>query len=274
MAVFESKSESFWRLIDKKAGIKQIATGFALTGGPVFSRLGFLYFSDIPNQKIMKWERGQLTAFRENSNKAIDLTFDHQGRLLTAEGGGRVTRTEKNGSITVLANEGLQGPNAIVYAIDGSVYFCDLPKSRVYRITRQRSGVGGAPPKGEVQVVAETPAPGGVALSPNQQQLYVADVKTRIVKLHDIEDNGRLGTGRDFAAIRADGLKTDEAGNVWMASSGGIYVYSSAGQHLGTINTPEAAGNCCWGDGFRGLYITAQKSVYHVPTLVSGTRTF
>lgn len=274
MAVFESKSETFWRLIDKKAEIKQIATGFGLTGGPVFSRIGFLYFSDIPNQKIMKWERGQLTTFRENSNKAIDLTFDHQGRLLAAEGGGRVTRTEKNANVTVLANEGLQGPNALVYAIDGSVYFSDLPKSRVYRITRQRSGVGGAPPKGEVQVVAETPAPSGVALSPNQQQLYIADIKTRIVKVHDIEDSGRLGSGRDFAPVRADGLKTDESGNVWMASSDGIYVYSSGGQHLGTIKTPETPSNCCWGDGFHGLYITAQKSVYHVPTLVPGTRTF
>ena len=86
----------------------------------------------------------------------------------------------------MLAEDGLQGPNDLVYAIDGSVYFSDLPKSRVYQITRQRSGVGGAPPKGEVRVVAETPAPNGVAFSPNQQQLYVADVKTSVVKVHDI----------------------------------------------------------------------------------------
>lgn len=272
--MLEAKSEKFWQLIDKNAEVKQVCTGFAFTEGPVFSRLGFLLFSDIPNAKIMKRERGAVTTFRENSNKANGLTFDHQGRLLTAEGGGRVTRTEKNGTITVLAQEGLEGPNDLVYAIDGSVYFSDLPKSRVYQITRQRSGVGGAPPKGEVRVVAETPAPNGVALSPNQQQLYVADVKTNTVKIHDIENDGRLKTGRDFAPLRVDGLKSDEMGNVWMASRDGIYVYDKAGQHLGTIQTPEGPSNCCWGEGFRGLYITARKSVYQVATKVSGTRTF
>jgi gluconolactonase len=272
--VLEAKSEKFWQVIDKNAQIKQVCTGFGFTEGPVFSRRGYLLFSDIPNTKIMKWERGQLTTLRENSNKANGLTFDHQGRLLAAEGGGRVTRTEKNGAITVLAEDGLQAPNDLVYAIDGSVYFSDLPKSRVYQITQQRSGVGGAPPRGEVRVVAETPAPNGVALSPNQQRLYVADVKTNMVKVHDIEKDGRLGNGRDFAGVRVDGLKSDEMGNVWMASRDGIYVYDAAGQHLGTITTPEGPSNCCWAEGFRGLYITARKSVYQIPTKVPGTRTF
>jgi gluconolactonase len=122
--------------------------------------------------------------------------------------------------------------------------------------------------------VSETPAPNGVALSPNQQQLYIADVKTNSVKIHDIQSDGRLGPGRDFAALRVDGLKTDEEGNVWMASRDGIYVYDRAGKHLGTIKPPEGPSNCCWGSGFRGLYITARTSVYHVPTRVSGTRTF
>ncbi len=270
----EAKSENFWKLIEKDATVKQVNTGFTFTEGPVFSRRGFLLFSDIPNNKILKWERGELITLRESSNKANGLTFDHQGRLLVAEGGGRVTRTEKNGAVTVLADDGLQAPNDLVYSIDGSIYFTDLPKSRVYQITRQRSGVGGAPPKGEVRVVAETPAPNGVALSPNQQQLYIADVKTSVVKVHDIASDGRLGPGRDYANLRVDGLKTDEAGNVWMAARDGIYVHDSAGQELGIIRTPEGPSNCCWGEGFRGLYITARKSVYHVPTKVSGTRTF
>lgn len=270
----EAKSDKLWSLIDKAAEIKQVATGFGFTEGPVFSRRGYLLFSDIPNNKIHKWERGELTTFRENTNKANGLTFDHQGRLIAAEGGGRVSRTEKNGSVTVLAQEGLQAPNDVVYAIDGSVYFSDLPKSRVYQITRERSGVGGQPPKGEVRLVAETPAPNGVALSPNQQKLYIADVKTNTVNVHDIQPDGRLGPGRAFASLRVDGLKTDEAGNVWMASSGGIHVYDVRGEHLGTVGTPENPSNCCWGEGFRSLYITARKSVYSVPTKVSGTRTF
>jgi gluconolactonase len=270
----EAKSEKFWQLIDKGAEVKQVVSGFGFTEGPVFSRRGFLLFSDIPNNKILKWERGELSTFRDNSNKANGLTFDHQGRILVAEGGGRITRTEKDGSVTVLAEDGLQAPNDLVYAIDGSVYFSDLPKSRVYQITRERSGVGGAPPKGEVRIVAETPAPNGVALSPNQQQLYIADVKTSIVRVHGIENDGRLKSGRDFVPLRVDGLKTDEAGNVWMASRDGIYVYDSGGQHLGTIGTPEGPSNCCWGEGFRSLYITARKSVYQIPTRVTGTRTF
>ncbi len=248
--------------LDPTAELKQIATGFALAEGPVFSRRGYLLFTDIRNQKIHKWERGQLTVFRENSNKANGLTFDHQGRLLTAEGGGRVTRTEKNGAITVLAQDGLQGPNDIVYSIDGSIYFSDLPKGRVHQITRQ----------GQVRVVAETTGPNGVALSPNQQRLYIADYRTAMVKVHAIEPGGRLKPGKDFAPITVDGLKTDEAGNVWMASLDGIHVYTANGEPLGVIKTPERPTNCGWSGG--ALYITTPSSVYQIQTKVSGTRTF
>ncbi|MEP7367140.1 MAG: SMP-30/gluconolactonase/LRE family protein [Acidobacteriota bacterium] len=272
--MIEAKSESFWNLIERDAEITQVATGFGFTEGPVYSRRGFLLFSDIPNERIHKWERGQMTVFREKSNKANGNTFDHQGRLLTAEGGGRVTRTEKNGSITVLAEVGLKAPNDLVYAIDGSVYFTDLTGGRVYQITRPRSGVGGAPPRGEVRTILQTPAPNGVALSPNQQQLYVADVKTSMVRVFQLAPDGSLTNGRDFAPLRVDGLKTDEAGNVWMASRTAIVVYDSAGHELGSITPPEPPANLCFGEGFHGLYITCRKSVYHVPTKVMGTRTF
>ena len=193
--------------IDPNEKLKQIATGFALAEGPVYSRRGYLLFTDIRNQRIDKWEKGQLSVFRENSNRANGLTFDHQGRLLAAEGGGRVTRTEKNGSITVLAEAGLQGPNDVVYTIDGSIYFSDLPRGRVYQVTRQ----------GQVRVVAETAAPNSLALSPNQQHLYVADYKLGGVKIHSIEPDGRLRPGKAFAPLTVDCLKTDETGNVWVA---------------------------------------------------------
>jgi gluconolactonase len=248
--------------IDPKSELKQIASGLSLAEGPVFSRRGYLLFSDIRNQKIMKWERGNLTVFRENSNRANGLTFDHQGRLLTAEGGGRVTRTEKNGAITVLAESGLEGPNDIVYAIDGSIYFSDLPKHRVYQITRT----------GQVRVVAETPSPNGVALSPNQQHLYIAGYRTAMVKVHSIEPDGRLGPGKDFAPITVDGLKTDEAGNVWMASTDGIHVHTAKGEPLGILTTPERPTNCGWSGST--LYITTLTAVYHIQTMSTGTRTF
>ncbi|HZO53421.1 MAG TPA: SMP-30/gluconolactonase/LRE family protein [Bryobacteraceae bacterium] len=272
--MIEAKSESFWNLIARDTEIKQVGTGFGFTEGPVYNRRGFLLFSDIPNERIHIWERGEMKVFREKSNKANGLTFDHQGRLLAAEGGGRVTRTEKNGSITVLAEEGLKAPNDLVYAIDGSVYFTDLTGGRVYQITRARSGVSGAPPRGEVRLALETPAPNGVALSPNQQQLYIADVKTSMVRAFTLAPDGALTKPRDFAPLRVDGLKTDESGNVWMASRTAIVVYDPTGRELGSITPPESPSNCCFGEGFRGLYITARKSLYHVPTKVPGTRTF
>ena len=244
------------------AELKQVATGFALAEGPVYSRRGYLLFTDIRNQRIHKWESGKLTTIRENSNKANGLTFDHQGRLLTAEGGGRVTRTEKNGAITVLAEKGLQGPNDVVYAIDGSIYFTDLPAGKVYQITRT----------GQLRVVAETPGPNGLALSPNQQHLYIADYRTGPVKVHEIEPDGRLKPGKDFAALTVDGLKTDEAGNVWMAAPEGIHVHTAKGEPLGVIKTPERPTNCGWGGST--LYITTPTSVYQIPTKSTPTRTF
>jgi gluconolactonase len=259
--------------IDPNAKPEKIAGGFQFTEGPVFSRRGYLLFSDIPNNRIHKWERGQLSVLRENTNRANGLTFDHQGRLLTCETG-RVTRTEKDGSVTVLA-DGVQGPNDIVYAIDGTVYFTDLPASKVYRITRERSGVGGAPPRGQVIPAAEDcVAPNGVALSPNQQILYVADSKRRIVQAYDIAGDGSLKNSREFAQSRGDGLKTDESGNVWIASEGGLRVFDAQGKDLGLVTTPEGPSNLNWGSGFRGLYITARTSVYFVRTKVSGTRTY
>lgn len=250
-------------LLDPSAKVEKIAAGFQFTEGPVFSRRGYLLFTDIPNNRIHQWERGRLTTFRQNSNGANGLTFDHQGRLLTCENG-RVTRTEKNGSVEILASAGLGRPNDLVYSIDGSIYFTDLPKSRVYQITR----------KGDLRVVAEDcTAPNGVALSPNQQQLYVADSKQKVLRVYDISGDGVL-QGRVFAECRGDGLKTDEQGNVWVASAGGIWIFDRSGKKVGVVETPEQPSNCTWGSGFRGLYITARTSVYFVATKIPGTRTF
>ncbi|MCS7024867.1 MAG: SMP-30/gluconolactonase/LRE family protein [Bryobacteraceae bacterium] len=270
----EAKSDQLWKFIDKSAQLRQVAVGYGFTAGPVFSRLGYLLFCDVANQRILKWERGTASVFRNFTNRARGLSFDHQGRLLVAEGGGRVTRTEKSGAITVLAGENVKGPADLVYAIDGSIYFSDPPSSAVFQITPARSGVGGAPPRGEVRLVAEVASPSGVALSPTQQQLYIADQKSELVRVCEVLADGRLSRARDFAPALADGLKTDEAGNVWMATRQGVEIYSSRGEYLGRILTPEPSSNCCWGEGFRGLYVTAGHSVYHLPTLVSGTRTF
>ncbi|HWC00704.1 MAG TPA: SMP-30/gluconolactonase/LRE family protein [Bryobacteraceae bacterium] len=258
-------------MVDLNVKVEKVADGFAFTEGPVFSRIGYLLFSDIPAKRILKWEKGSVSVFRENSNGANGLTLDHQGRLLACEAN-RVTRTEKDGSITVLAGGGqIQHPNDLVYAIDGSVYFSDLPAGVVYQVTR----------RGEIRAAArDFERPNGVALSPNQQQLYVADSAKRNVRVYDVSGDGALRNGKVFAELKSDakgapdGLKTDEAGNVWVAGPGGVWVFDKAGSHLGTIATPETPSNCNWGEGFHGLYVTAQKSVYKIPVKVSGTRTY
>jgi gluconolactonase len=284
-------------VVDPQAPVEKIVDGFRFTEGPVFSRIGFLLFSDIPAERIMKYDfppgqsgpgKGELTVFREKSNRANGLSFDHQGRLLACEGGaGRVTRTEKDGKITVLAErfegKALHAPNDLVYAIDGSIYFSDpgSPKgppdpaktnfSAVYQITR----------KGEVRIATrELERPNGVALSPNQLTLYVADSARQQVRAFEIAGDGSLSKGRVLAELKsdqpgaADGLKTDEAGNLYVTGPGGVWVLSAAGKHLGMITPPETPSNCAWGGGFSGLYITARTSVYHVATKIPGTRTF
>ncbi len=255
---------------------EKVAGGFAFTEGPVFSRLGYLLFSDIPPNRIMKWQRGKVAVFRENSNGTNGLTFDHQGRLLACETG-RVTRTEKDGKITTLAQKGLHNPNDLVYSIDGSIYFSDLlprgaaGKSLVYQITRA----------GDLRIANDDcDRPNGVALAPNQQKLYVADSGARNVRVFDIAGDGALRNGRIFADLKSDqpgvpdGLKTDESGNVWVAAAGGIWVFNAKGERLGIVQTPEQPSNCNWGEGFRSLYITARTSVYKVQTKVNGARTF
>ena len=271
--MIDVKDPAFEKLVSPSAPIEKIASGFQFTEGPVFSRIGYLLFSDIPPTRIVKWEKGEVSVFRENSNGANGLTFDHQGRLLACEQG-RVTRTEKDGKITVLA-EGYSNPNDLVYAIDGSIYFSELRgrnnpgPSAVHQITR----------KGQVRVVSsDCERPNGVALGPNQQKLYIADSGQKNVRVYEIAPDGALGKGRIFSELKSDepgvpdGLKTDEEGNVWVTGPGGVWVFNSAGKHLGTIKPPEIPSNCGWGDGF--LYITARTSVYRIRTKAHGTRTF
>jgi gluconolactonase len=272
-------------LVGASPKIEKIASGFEFTEGPVFSRIGYLLFTDIPRNRIMKWQPGaEPTVFRENSNGANGLTFDHQGRLLTCERN-RVTRTEKDSKITVLAEKfdgkPLVSPNDLVYSIDGSIYFTvlrgrntpadALDYSAVFHITR----------KGEVRMASrDCERPNGIALSPNQQKLLVADSAQRNVRSYDVSGDGTPKNGKVLCELKGvtsggpDGLKTDEAGNIWVAGPGGIWVFDATGAHLGTVTTPEGPSNCAWGSGFRNLFVTARTSVYRIETRVNGTRTF
>jgi gluconolactonase len=253
-------------LIGPNTAPVKLAGGFGSVEGPVFSRLGYLLFSDTAASRIMKWEEGKVSVFRENSDSA-GLTFDHQGRLLACEYG-RVTRTEKNGKITVLADQ-LHAPHDLVYAIDGSIYFSDAAPTpgipAIYQITRQ----------GGVRAVSrDCGLPSGVALAPNQQKLYAGDTLGGRIWVYEIAGDGALRGGRRFAPAPARGLKTDEGGNVWAAADHAIAVFDAEGRRRGEIPLSEDPSNCAWGDGFRNLYVTANTSIYKIETKVNGTRTY
>jgi gluconolactonase len=227
--------------------MERIATGFQSAGGLVSSRIGYLLFSDAGAGKILKWKDGAVTVFRDKSNGANGLTFDHQGRLLACEQD-RVTRTEKDGSITVLAGGLRERPIDLIYAIDGNVYFTSA--SGIYR--------------GKEIASRECERAAGVTLSPNQQKLYASDAGQQNIRVFDIAaKDDSLG-----------GLKTDESGKVWIATSVGIQSFAPSGEHLETIAVPEKPGNLNWGNGFHGLVIAAQTSVYRHAVKGSGTRTF
>jgi gluconolactonase len=275
------------QLVGAQPKIEKLIEGLAAAEGPVFSRAGYLLFSDIEVRRIMKWQDGKLTAFRTDSNRANGLTFDRLGRLLACEAG-RITRTEHDGRITVLAGQyegkGLNIPNDLVAAIDGSIYFSDLrfrdppPNpaktdfSALYQITRQ----------GKVRVVSrDCQRPNGMALTANHQKLYLADSGPRTIWVYHIAADGSLTNGHVFADLSfgktgvPDGLKTDEDGNVWVAGPGGIWVFNSKGEHLGSVELPESPRNCCWGgEDFRDLYVTGLHTVYKITTTTRGTRTY
>lgn len=297
-----AKSTDLFDLVDRRAEFIKLASGFGFTEGPVFSRIGFLLFSDLRSEKIHKWAMppwgggptdGKLSVFREKSNRANGLTFDHQGRLLACETGpGRVTRTEKDGSITVLAdrwgNKRLSSPNDLIYNIDGTIYFSDMPRPNVpdanertnepaiYRISRSQ-----IPGKAKLDRASEEcKRANGVAMGPKHNKLYIADGGSKNIRVQDIRDDGSLAKGRVFADMESDeqggldGLKTDELGNVYCTGPGGIWIFNDKGKHLGTIVPPEQPANLNWGGGFGGLYVTARTSLYYIRTRVPGTRTY
>ena len=272
-------------LVGETPKIEKIVDGMMQTEGPAYSRDGFLLFSDIPARRIMKWKDGVLTAFRTDSNRANGLTFDHLGRLLACEAG-RVTRTEHDGRIIVLADryEGKRFsiPNDLVRAVDGSIYFSDLrfrtpppdpartDFSALYQIT----------PQGKVRVASrDCQRPNGMALTANQQKLYLADSGPKTLWVYDIAADGSLENGHIFADMSSgrgvpDGLKTDEDGNVWVARPGGVWVFNARGKHLGIVPLPVTATNCCWGGDWRHFYVTGHTSVYRISTNGNGTRTY
>jgi len=261
--------------------VERVAAPFRFTEGPVWSREGFLLFSDIPNDRIIKYVPGEKpAAFRENSNGANGNAFDAQGRLYTCESRTRrVVRADKKGDIQVLAEkwEGkrFNAPNDIVVRHDGHAYFTD-PAFGAQSDTRELDffGVYHITPKGELNIIAKPAGrPNGVALSPNGHVLYVTNSDEHNVRAYDVDHNGDASNERVLIAGVdgvPDGIRVDEKGSIFVAGSR-IWIYDARGSVTGNLTTPEKPSNCAFGDGdLRTLYITARTGLYRARREVKG----
>ncbi len=282
----------FEKYVLGNAAIERIAGGCRFTEGPVWFGDGrYLLWSDIPNDRILKWEEetGKVLHYRRGANYANGNTRDRQGRLITCEmGSQRLTRTEYDGAITVLAEtfdgKRLTGPNDVVVKSDGSIWFSDngagirgnylgnkgepeLP-FRVYRLD---------PRSGALTVVvdqAQQQRPNGLAFSPDESRLYVVDTPggDKTTYVYDVVDDGtKLANGRIFFNAMpgyADGIRVDTDGNVWCGFSGGesedgVAVFAPDGSLIGRILLPERCANVCFGGRKRNrLFMAASQSIY------------
>jgi gluconolactonase len=272
------------------AKVERLATGFRWCEGPVWFGDGrYLLWSDIPNDRIMRWdeETGATSVFRKPSRNANGNTRDRQGRLVTCEHDTRrVTRTEYDGSITVIAEryqgKQLNSPNDVVCRSDGSIWFSDPPfgilgyyeghkatpelPTNVYR-------VDGA--NGSIAVVAgDVERPNGLAFSPDESKLYVVEASgtQRSIYAFDVVDGKHLASKRRLVEAgpgTPDGLRVDVDGNLWvgwgMGEEGldGVEVFSPAGQRIGRIDLPERCANLCFGGRYRNrLFMCGSTSLY------------
>ncbi|HXD97810.1 MAG TPA: SMP-30/gluconolactonase/LRE family protein [Candidatus Acidoferrum sp.] len=282
---------SFARYRVANAAVERLATGFRWCEGPVwFGDLRALLWSDIPNNRIMRWdeETGAVSVFRKPSNHANGNTRDRQGRLVTCEHDARrVTRTEYDGTITVILDrfEGkpLNSPNDVVVKSDDSVWFTDPPfgilsnyeghtapvelPTNVYRVDRNgRATV----------VIGDIPRPNGLAFSPDETKLYVvvSGASPREIRVYDVVADGTaLANGRVFIDCGVgvpDGFRCDTDGNLWCGWGGGegedgVAVFNPAGQLIGRILLPERTANLCFGGVKRNrLFLASSQSVYSV----------
>jgi gluconolactonase len=283
------KSEEFRGLFPKDTSAVRVATGFRFTEGPVWiEEEKRLLFSDIPANRIFTVSAdGRVTTFREPSGNSNGLTRDQEGRLIACEQGNRrLTRSEKDGSITPLADrfhgKKLNSPNDVVVKSDGAIYFTDP----AYGITLDQQeqpleGVYRLSPDGkEISLVADDLArPNGLAFSPDEKKLYIDDSERRHIRVYEVQEDGSLSGGSLFHDMNIstpgspDGMKVDVEGRVYCTGAGGVWVFDDTGKHLGTIVTPEKPSNCAWGDNdWRTLYITAVTSVYKIRVNSAGIK--
>ncbi|MFD2936821.1 SMP-30/gluconolactonase/LRE family protein [Spirosoma flavum] len=301
------------KLISAEAKVEVLASGFVWTEGPIWVKdQAFLLFSDVPQNTIFKWtEKEGVTPFLKPSGYtglgpyseepgSNGLTIDPQGRLIACEHGDRrITAMPMNGSggkRTLADNfngKRFSSPNDVVAHSSGSYYFTDppygMPKKEkdpgretagwgVYRIAPERAGVPGT----VSIVVSDLTRPNGIALSPDEKTLYVAqsDPLNPVVMAYPLQADGSVGKGRTIFGAEGmkkqgleggfDGMKVDRAGNLWVTGGNGVLVLSAAGDFLGHIKVGVATANCAWGDDGSTLYITSDMYLCRIRTMAKG----
>lgn len=309
------------QLLSSSTLLEKVATGFnKWTEGPVWTREGSLLFAEIPSNSIIKWVPGQSASvfMHPSGYKGSDpypgpepgsdgMTMDAEGRVTVAGHAGRtVWRLESvnpAAQVTVLADsyqgKKFNSPNDLVYKKDGSLYFTDPPYglptqsdsdplkeleiNGVYRIPAARQQKPGAPPdRNKLQLVIKDLArPNGLAFSPDEKFLYVAESGKKLWMRYRVQPDGSVTDGTvfldassDSAVGGPDGLRVDKKGNIYGSGPGGVWIISPEGKHIGTIKVPERVSNVAWGDkDGKSLYITASTSIYRMKVKIPGDRT-
>jgi gluconolactonase len=290
----ESLAPELDRVIGTSEPIRELATGYGGTIGPAegpvwWAEGHYLLFNDINTARRMKYMPGSSpTVAMEKTNEANGMTRDQQGRLVSAEHlTRRVTRYESDGSLTVIANS-FQGkrllrPNDVIVKSDGSIYFTDpggnaapeewdVTISGVYRVS---------PDLGSMSLIVDDMVrPNGLAFSPDESTLYVADTRRRHVRAYQMQANGTIGkeTSRVFVDLGGtepgvpDGIKVDAEGNVYSGGSGGLYIIDSKGKKLGRIVHGQAATTnvAFGGDDWKTIYFTTASTLFSVNVKIAG----
>ena len=269
------------------APVKEIAGGLEFSEGPYWRGDGTLVFSDIPANRIYRWTPGDSTAvFLEPSGRTNGISADSTGRLLLAQHEGRVARLNEDGTIDTLAasyeGKRLNSPNDLAVYADGSIYFTDPPYG-VSENDRELdfSGVYRLHPDGTLELLTrELSRPNGIAFSPDQSRLYVADSEETVVYLYEVAADGSISDRRLFAdptdetvAGTTDGMEVDEAGNLYTTGPGGVWIYAPDGTLLDRIDVPQRTTNLAFGgEDRKTLFITAPSAVYRTTVTTPGLR--
>ena len=269
---------------------ERLATGFVFTEGPLWHPDGYLLFVDIRRAQIFRLvPGGEPELIREDSGESNGMTFDAQGNVVICEMvNRRLTRMEGDGSYTTVADgydgRRLNRPNDMVLKSDGSLYFTNPGRDRLdpADVDVQFNSVHRMRPNGEVELIAPFEYPNGIAFSPEESVLYVANTRPgQYIIAFELDGNGDVVGMRHFADMPSeradngvpDGMKVDVEGRVYCTGPGGCWVFESTGELVGVIELPEYPANCAWGgDDNRTMFFTSNTSIYSMRMTTAGTR--